>query len=287
MERIIEKVVAEYKNCAFLRAIVLGGSRATGTATETSDIDIGLYYDSGQIDYPKLNFIARQIDDRHRENLICRPGEWGEWVNCGGWLTIDGCPVDLIMRDWARVTRVIADTDQGKFSCHYHTGHPHAYVDAMYRGELAVSKVLYARDQSFLAVKKHAENYPCKLRDAIIGSFLSEAQFTCTQAEKAARTDDIYYLEGQAFRLISAMNQALFALNEEWLLNEKKAVFRIMGLNEHPEEYAGRVRDAFASVGTSPLRAAQELKKLCEEVTALCAKRNRHCTCGTAPESTG
>ena len=117
-EQIIKIVAEKYKTCSSLYAIVLGGSCATGTATEMSDIDIGLYYDSGKIDYLELNLIAKQIDDYHRENLICKEGEWGKWVNCGGWLTINGRPVDLIMRDWARVKSVVSDTDQGKFSCH-------------------------------------------------------------------------------------------------------------------------------------------------------------------------
>lgn len=70
LEKIIKIVVEKFKNLPFVYAIVLGGSRATGTATEMSDVDIGLYYDSNIIDYRVLNTIAHQIDDDHRENLI-------------------------------------------------------------------------------------------------------------------------------------------------------------------------------------------------------------------------
>lgn len=271
-EQIIKRVVEKHKTCSFLYAIVLGGSCVTGAATEMSDIDIGLYYDRCKIDYLELNLIAKQIDDYHRENLICEEGEWGKWVNCGGWLIINSRPVDLIMRDWARVKRVVLDTDQGKYSCHYHTGHPHAYVDVMYRGELASSKVLYTSNQEFLAIKQHAEKYPHKLKETMIHSFLSEAQFTCKQVEKSAGRADVYYFTGQVFRAISAMNQVLFALNEEWLLNEKKAVFRAMNLDKHPEEYAERTEDIFTAIHTSPAKAARELKTLCEEVVALCSE---------------
>lgn len=50
----------------------MGGSRATGTATENSDIDIGIYYEKGKVDFEELNITAQQLDDAHREHLICR-----------------------------------------------------------------------------------------------------------------------------------------------------------------------------------------------------------------------
>ena len=35
----------------------MGGSRATGTATENSDIDIGIYYEKGKVDFEELNIM--------------------------------------------------------------------------------------------------------------------------------------------------------------------------------------------------------------------------------------
>lgn len=82
IEAILQTITRELRGCPFLKGIVLGGSRATGCASEGSDIDIGLYYEG--IDYARLNAIAQRLDDAHRENLVCREGEWGNWVNCGG-----------------------------------------------------------------------------------------------------------------------------------------------------------------------------------------------------------
>ncbi len=122
MEAVIRKIKEAYRGCSFIKGIVLGGSRATGTATEKSDIDIGIYYDAGAVDYGELNKIAGELDDEHRDNLICREGEWGKWVNCGGWLVTDGFPVDIIMRDIDKVQRIVEETDRGVFSGHYQTG---------------------------------------------------------------------------------------------------------------------------------------------------------------------
>ncbi len=264
-EQIILAVADELARLPFVRAVVLGGSRATGTATDSSDIDIGIYYDK-PADFGALCRIAAKFDDLHRENLVCSEGGWGDWVNCGGWLTVDGIPTDLIMRDFDRVSRVCADCENGVFSTNYHTGHPHAFLSVIYRGELARCKVLYARDQAFLQLKKQAEIYPEPLREAIISFFSFEAGFSCALAEKAAKNNDLYYLHGHLFRSVSACNQVLFALNRVYCLNEKKAALQIARTPLAPENYPQRVNRIFT---LPPLEAAAMLRKLCDEVTCL------------------
>ena len=161
------------------------------------------------------------MDDEKRDGLICPEGGWGNWVNCGGWLTIDGRHVDIILRDFARVRAVVEASDRGEFSCHYQPGHPHAYVDVMYRGELASCKVLFAADEEFSALKRRAEVYPKPLKKAILDYFGFEMGFSCSFAENYAHIGDPCYIAGHVFRSLSAMHQAIFALNEKWLLNEK------------------------------------------------------------------
>ena len=122
IEHIFNQITDELSVCPFINGIVLGGSRATGMATDKSDIDIGIYYNKGQVDSKVLNEIASRLDDMHRDNLICEEGGWGKWVNCGGWLTIGGFQVDLILRDINRVADCIRQTDEGNISAHYQTG---------------------------------------------------------------------------------------------------------------------------------------------------------------------
>ena len=49
---------------------VLGGSRARGTHTEDSDIDIGIYYNSESFDINTINQFATKLDDEHRKMCI-------------------------------------------------------------------------------------------------------------------------------------------------------------------------------------------------------------------------
>lgn len=263
-DHIIKEIAEEMRVLPFVSAVVLGGSLATGTAGAGSDIDIGIYYRADDIDYTAMNAAAARLDDGHRENLICRAGEWGNWVNCGGWLVVGGREVDLIMRDLDRVVKVIDKSDTGEFGSFYQPGHPHAYIDVMYRGELASCKTLYASGE-FINIKLRAERYPAPLKKSLTDFFSFESGFSCMLAEKALTGGDLYYLSGHLFRSVSALNQLLFAINEKWCINEKKAAFRIDTFEKRPDNYSERVGEIFRSAGASPGVSVQILKRLCQE----------------------
>lgn len=269
VDQILARVTEKLSPLPFIEGIVLGGSRASGTAKEDSDIDIGIYYDRENIDYGRLNEAAGELDDEHRKNLVCREGGWGSWVNCGGWLIMNGIHVDLILRDMARIRAEIKACDRGNVTANYQTGHPHAFLNVMYRGELAVCRVLYAKNERFLIWKKEAEIYPEEMRKAVLASFLFEAEFSCGFVEEYQEKGDDYYLAGHMFRSVSAMNQVLFAINRTYCLNEKKAVSRIEGLEQRPEEYGRKVNDIFRALGESPQLAAERLRALWVEVRFL------------------
>ena len=122
--------------------MVLGCSRARCTNRPDSDIDIGIYYDLTQgFSTEEIAEIASKLDDTRRKDIIAPLGAWGEWINGGGWLVIDGWHVDFIFRDIHRVEQVIQDCLAGKISANYHTGHPHAYINAV-SGEVAICKIM-------------------------------------------------------------------------------------------------------------------------------------------------
>ena len=74
-----------------IQAVVLGGSRALGTHTPDSDTDLGLYYDpSAPPDLDALQRVVAEIDDRQGAYRITPLGEWGPWINGGGWLKVSG-----------------------------------------------------------------------------------------------------------------------------------------------------------------------------------------------------
>lgn len=243
-----------------VEAVVLGGSRATGTAEAGSDLDVGVYYRRERLDWDRLNAAARILDDEHREDLVCREGGWGPWVNCGGWLVMEGVHTDLILRDLDRVAGVLDETDRGEVSANDQTGHPHAYLNVMYRGELAACRPLWTDGGRFIDLKARAEIYPEPMRRALMSKFGFEMDFSAQLARKALASGDLSYICGNLYRAVACMNQVLFALNRAWCLNEKRAAVRIERLDRHPFDYARRVQEIFALPGERGIDALDGLR---------------------------
>ncbi|MGA8942762.1 MAG: nucleotidyltransferase domain-containing protein [Thermoactinomyces sp.] len=274
-ESVIKSVAEKLSSLPYIEGIVLGGSRARGTHTKDSDIDIGLYYNPELFDLNAVNQLAAELDDEHRSNLVVPPGAWGDWINCGGWLVINGYHVDLILRDIKRVEQIMKDTEQGIVTANYQTGHPHGYISAMYRGELAISKLLYARNKSMGELKKRAETYPPALRKSLIDFFMFEAGFSLMFVKANLAADDKYYIAGHVFRIVSCLNQVLFACNNAWCINEKKAVKMIETFKYKPEKYAMKVNHIFEVLGFSLVECCDETEKLYNEVKQLVSETGR------------
>ena len=80
-DNIIQSVTEKLSSLPYIEGIVLGGSRARGTHTEDSDIDIGIYYKSESFDLTAINQIATELDDENRNDLVVPPGAWGNVNN--------------------------------------------------------------------------------------------------------------------------------------------------------------------------------------------------------------
>ncbi len=272
VDHIIQLVTEKLSSLPCIEGIVLGGSRARGTHTEDSDIDIGIYYNLESFDLVAINQLATELDDEHRSNLVVPPGAWGDWVNGGGWLVINGYHVDLILRDMKRVDQIIKDTEQGNVTANYQTGHPHGYMSAMYRGELAISKIQYANDENFFELKKQAEGYPKALQKGLGEFFMFEAGFSFMLAEKNIEKDDVSYVCGHCYRSISSLNQVLFAINREYCINEKKAVKMIDGFMIKPNDYKERIDKVISLISTDvdcTRKGIEILQRLVNEVELL------------------
>ncbi|HZP98646.1 MAG TPA: nucleotidyltransferase domain-containing protein [Reyranella sp.] len=262
---LIARLVRALGGVPGIRAIVLGGSRARGTAGPDSDYDIGLYYEpDSPIDVGRLAKAVTLLPVPVT-STVTAVGEWGPWINGGAWLTVDGKRVDLLYRDLGKVGEVIEACRAGRIERAYQPGHPHAFVSAIYMGEVAHARVLWDPDNVLAPLKRQCEPYPAALAEALIRSFFWEARFALENAEHGSGRADPNYVAGCAFRAVASLCQALFALNHTYLLNEKGAVAGVERLARHPADFGRRVARLHAA-GTAGLA---DLRALIEETAGL------------------
>lgn len=272
IEGIIARVVTTLDTVPCVLALVLGGSRATGTHTDASDIDIGLYYDAATFDLAGLRTAVSAIDDQRRIDAVTAPGAWGAWVDGGGWLKVDGHAVDIIYRDLERVRRSVDEAVLGQFTVYSHWGHPHGVPNILYAAELAHCHILWQREDAISALKPRIHPYPPLLRERITTTMLDEAKFFAMVARHGLPRHDVSYTSGCAFRSIACLMQALFAHNSQWLLNEKGAVAAASRLPMTIPELEKEVASIYAALGREDLKSGvAQLEQLESTIRALIA----------------
>jgi predicted nucleotidyltransferase len=259
-----------------VRAVVLGGSWASGTGDAHSDIDLGIYYDpAAPPALTDLRALAARHDDSGSGDAVTDFGGWGPWINGGAWLTIDGRRVDWIYRDLSKVRRVVEECVAGKPTLHYQPGHPHGFHTPIYAGELALCKPLTDAHGDIAALKAQVLPYPPELRRAIIAGSLWDANFALETAQKSAPRGDILHLSGSLFRSAACLTQALFALNELYCLNEKGALAITDTFRLCPTSFAPRISRVLSHIGIGAAGYVASLKafhELVGETRALCGE---------------
>lgn len=263
IQDIINYITRRVQQVNGVSAIVLGGSRAKGTHSPQSDIDIGIYYDPAErFDLEALQKVATKIDDSHRENVLTGFYEWGTWINGGGWLRVHNYPVDFLYRDLNKVSQTIDDCLDGKITIDYYPGHPHGFINSIYLAETAHCQVLWDPADKILELKKRTMNYSPIFKEAMMQKFLWETTFSLEAAKKAVLREDISYITGCCFRSVACLNQVLFALNEQYCANEKGAVHIINTFPKAPINYKVRVNQVFDLISTKPEQLAQAINVL-------------------------
>jgi len=263
IQSILDRVVARASRVRGVSAIVLGGSRARGTADRHSDIDLGIYYDSRRpFRIADLERAARDLDDRNTPGLITPFGAWGPGVNGGGWLQVDGIHVDFLYRDLVAVRRAIEDCRAGRVTTLYQLGHPMGFHVQIYAGETSCCVPLYDPRSVLRHLKRKIVVYPAALRRAIVTRHLFDATFQLAVADKPARRRDIAYVAGSLFHAAGFMTMVLYALNRQWLINEKGALPASRKFKLRPRGFHSTIDAVMSRPGASPSALQRSIAKM-------------------------
>jgi hypothetical protein len=187
-------------------AVALGGSWAHGEARPDSDMDLALYYCPGvPPNIEGLRRFAKELDDRHFPDLVTEIGEWGPWINGGGWLRVAVRPMDWLYRDAGKVQATITRCLSGKTACHYQPGHPHGFDEHIYPGKVHHCRILHDPEDLLGELKAAVAAYPPKLKGEMVRRYLWEAGFSLETARKPADRGEASYVSGCLFRGIACM----------------------------------------------------------------------------------
>ena len=146
---------------------------------------------------------------------------------------------------------MIAECRAGRPEVAYQLGHPHAFVSAIYLGEIDCCVPLADPTGILAEMKRLVRPYPPRLRETLLQRFLFEARFSLDGAEKGAHRGDVVYVAGCLFRTIAALVQVLFAMNDRYCTNEKGAMRDVAGFARKPEEFVPIATRLLAAPGAN------------------------------------
>jgi predicted nucleotidyltransferase len=245
-----------------IKAVVLGGSHARGRAQPGSDIDLYIFYsDTDPFAIQSIRELAESVND-NPEPVVTNFYGWGPWVNGGAWLTIGGQRVDFLYRSLEHVERVIDEAEAGRHELDYSQQPPFGFFSGAYLGEIAVCVPLFDPEARLEVLKRRVADYPEALRRALVQDYLWQAELGLTAfAPKFANRAGAY---GTAACLARAVNQlllVLFALNRQYLMDDKTALAEVDEFERAPREFGPRVQRTLAQLGARPedLGAAVEI----------------------------
>lgn len=193
-----------------VEAVTLGGSRASGTATATSDWDFGLYY-RGQLN-------PRDVEALGWPGRVFAPGEWGTIVNGGAWLEVEDTEVDLVYRDIDEVLHWTAQAEHGRFEIRREVGYVAGISTYVLAGELALGEVLSG-------VLPRPE-FSDALRESAPPAWYQLAAGALHFADVHASRSDRVACLANATQAVLATAQGRLAAAGAWVLNEKGIVGR-------------------------------------------------------------
>lgn len=248
-EEFLEHVADALASLPHVRAVALGGSRATGTQTPASDWDVAVYY--------RGHFRPDDLRALGWPGEVSEVGGWGGGVfNGGGWLTVDGRRVDVHYRDLDVIDDIWRDARAGDFRVEPLMFHLNGIPTYLLLAELALNRTLRG--------ELPRPEYPEALRARAPVRWWEHGRALFDYARNGAAP------QGRATLCVGLVTQgamcvahAVCAAEGMWVTNEKRLI-ATAGLREVDERLAHGARptlsDLVEAVEQSCRRRLEEVR---------------------------
>jgi hypothetical protein len=159
-------------------------------------------------------------------------------VNGGAWIQTPVGKVDFLYRNLNQVQIVIEEGQQGIWRHDYDQQPPYGFRSV---GETFICVPLYDPDGEVARLKKSVAEYPRPLKNRIVRDSLWGAEFSLQFCRTFGDLADVYNAAGGMTRVAQFLVHALFALNEEYFVNDKYASRLLEQFALRPRDFTSRL----------------------------------------------
>ncbi|MBV9987653.1 MAG: nucleotidyltransferase domain-containing protein [Chitinophagaceae bacterium] len=268
-QALLNDIADDLKAIGNIRALVLGGSYATGTATAGSDLDIGIYYSgTNPFDIGQIRSIAQKYA-QDKPPTVTGFYEWGRWVNGGAWIETAAGKADLLYKNIEQITTTIEQAKNGIWENDFEQQPPYGFSSIIYLAETQACIPLWDPEGVIEKLKSEVRQYPPKLKQSVIQQSLWSAEFTIWQAANLAAQHDIYATAGCLTRAVKNITAALFGINELYPMGDKRTIDSLEKAATTPNDLRARIAQILCVNKDRPDENVHRLKALWQETVQL------------------
>ena len=268
-QNLLNNIRNELKLIDGVKAIVLGGSYAMGMATDSSDLDIGIYYsEKSPFDIEKIKLLAEKYAANEKPT-VTGFYEWGPWVNGGAWITTENGEVDFLYKNIDQVKATIDNAKNGIWENHFEQQPPYGFSSVIFLAETQNCIVLYDPGDVIKNLKESVKQYPQKLKQSVIQQSLWSAEFTIWQAGKFALKNDVYNTVGCLTRAVKNIVTALFSINELYPMGDKAALNILEGAIFKPDDLILKINSILCCEKDKLVDNVSQLKSIFNDTVEL------------------
>lgn len=205
-----------------VRAVALGGSRARGLASATSDYDVIVFREKkGDISFDAILEAVEPLAGGKTHSV-----KGAEMIKFG----TPGGDVELFFRQFDRARAEIGEARVGNFQRHLHPLHPYGTVSTLRISYVVESIPVHDPRGELAALIAQAYPYPAPLKSRMIAVFRSEANLACIHARKVRDGSQGFYLSSLYGKFVHACSLVLFAVNETYPCLDKGSLLLLSRL---------------------------------------------------------